>query len=49
MAMSIDATGRGGEFRILELQQTEVVDVEGDPEVQRRLGERIQKIVDSTG
>ena len=36
---------RGEEFRIIEFRQTELRDVEGDPEVQRRLGERIKTIL----
>jgi len=34
---------RGGEFRIVEFQRKELLEVEGDPEVQRRIGERIQE------
>jgi hypothetical protein len=33
---------RGGEFRIVEFQRGELVDKEGDPEIHRRLGEKIR-------
>lgn len=34
---------RGGEFQIIEFRRGELRDVEGDPEIQRRLGERIRE------
>ena len=34
---------RGSEVRIVEFQRTEIVGVEGDPEVQWRASERIRK------
>ena len=36
---------RGGEYRTLEFSGEDLLQVEGDPEVQRRLGERMRAVL----
>jgi len=36
---------RGGQFRIIEFAREELLEVEGDPEVQRRPGERMGEVL----